>query len=201
MKYIIILLIGSFSIISNAQNSENYFTNVDGRNIQIFENIKGEKYHKYNHIFDTDYALTGQYFWYHDKDGELIREMQSNITDAYLDGRHYSNLNGINMFGSKRLHEIKVQNENYALTQFYTHGTYFLYLIDKKSAKFVFKKEIVSKKSKKDRKLFEKKIKPYFKNCQEFIDLTYKSLETEYSLERNRPVDNMFKYVSNISCD
>ncbi|MCB0425895.1 MAG: hypothetical protein KDC69_01350 [Flavobacteriaceae bacterium] len=201
MKYIFIIL--SLFLFSNkiiAQEQENYFINSDEEKVIMYRNIKGKSYYKYDHIFDSDYALTGQFFYYHDNEGELIKEKQSKVKDIYYDGRHYSNLEIANVFGSNRLHEIIVENENYVLTQYYFSGGYYSYIADKSKGKFILGKHRVSKDKEKDIEFFEDKIKSYFKDCEEFLALVNKSLDGEYLGDSTRPRNNLFYYVSNYDC-
>jgi len=201
MKKITILLIIIFSTNLFAQNDANYFVNSDGEKIIIHKNIKGKTYTKYKHSFDSDYALTGEFFWYHDKSGNLIKEKQKNINDAYLDGKHYSNLKIASVTGIKRLHEVIAENKEHILTQYYYNGFFYCYLIDKKDGKYIIKKKVVSRNPKKDRKLFDSKMKPYFKNCDLLSDSVYQNTKNAYEVVDTRyPTNNMFSGISNLDC-
>ncbi|NQY05415.1 MAG: hypothetical protein HRT68_04205 [Flavobacteriaceae bacterium] len=105
----------------------------------MYSNSQGNSYTKYNYRFSSDYALTNQFLFYHDQEGELQKIGQGKITEAYLYGRRYSNLKIGSMFGFNRLHEILIESEDYILTQYFS-TSHYLYLVDKKNEKFVYKK-------------------------------------------------------------
>lgn len=199
-KHLLIIFI-LCGLISNAQKTKNYFVTKKGDSIEVYENVNGYTYHKYDHIFDSDYALTGQFLWYHRKDGKLRKIGQSKVKEAFLFGNYYTSLKIGGMGGFNRLHEIIVENSNYVMSKYYFSGDYYIYLIDKKNEEYIFKKEKISRKRKKDEKLFKEKIEPHFSSCISFIDKVTQNLSREYDKKSFVVESHFLKGITNMNCD
>jgi hypothetical protein len=201
MKKILIITIIFLSSNLFSQNVKNFFITKEGEKITVYKNIHKKTYEKRKHEFKSDYALTGMSFFYHDKNGDLQRTLQSKIKEAFLFGRHYINKKIGSILGFNRLHEVIIENERYILTQYYEAG-FYCYLTDKTKDKFVFKKIKVSKNYKKDRRFIEKKIKPYFKNCKDFMHMIYLNTKFKYRYKNLIIMnDNLFEDVPSSKCN
>lgn len=199
MKIKIFILITLMSVLGYGQKTKNYFVAKKGDTVDVYQNIKGESYVKYNTHFSGHYALTDQFLWYHDENGKLQKIGQGKLTEAHLFGNYYTSLKIGSMFGFNRLHEIIIENSDYILSKFYSHGYYYVYLLDKQKEKFVFKKEKIYKK--KDEKLFRKKILPYFNDCYNFLEKVEYNLKYQYQMKSFFVKSYLFKGLTNLSCN
>ncbi len=201
MKKIYIVFCLVFSLIAQSQESNNFFVKNNDEKILMHRNIKNNFYEKNDERFSGDYALTGEFLWYHNEEGGLKRIRQSKVREVLFDKKHYTNLKIGSLVGFNRLHEIIIESNDYILTQYYFNYYYFVYLLDKKKEKFVFKKQIVKRKFKKDNKLFEDKIMPHFKECSYFIEKVRENLANDYWGEEYVPENLLFDSLSNLKCE
>ena len=184
----------------NLFGQKSYFINVNGDKTILYENIKKESHMTNTHIVSGDYALTGYYLWYHDKEGELKKIAQSKIKELITEENRYVRMKIGSMFGFKRLHEIVMESDTYLLSQYYEGGFYYAYITNKATGKFEEKKMKISWNNRRDKKIFKKKILPYFKECSVFITIVKSNIEEKYKI-RSRVVKNrMFKDISNMKC-
>jgi len=201
MKKITSILLVLFTIVVIGQNEDNYFVKANGEKVFISMNSEANVNVKLNHLFDTNYSITRQYFWYQDTNGKLQKRKQSKMAAAYLDGKYYSNLRIAYDVGPRRLHEIIAENDQYILSQYFHNGFFFCYLTDKSTSKFILRRRIVSRKNKADRELFDEIIKPYFKECELLTNAVYKATEVEYNINNRYPKNHLFGEVSNLTCE
>ena len=192
---LIIFLCFLFSLNSNAQN-DNYFINQNGEKIIMYKNMDKKSYIKYNHMFDSDYALTGQFFWYHDENGELKKESQAKVMEVYYSGRHYINKPTKGKNGTRRLHEVIIYSDNYILTEYYFAEYYWVYFFDKKTGSNILDKKFRSDKPSDCDYLIKNILSKKFENCEELIDQLTDQLE---NAEGYFPT--LFKGVSNYKCE
>ena len=165
-QFLIFLIFLNLTTVTFSQKTEYNF----------FETKKGEKIK----LHGDSYKFTAQYFFYSNENGKEQKIAQKKI--KYIDmGRKYYFRDKIgSTFGFKRLHELICQNKKYRLSQYFSNGMFYLYLFDKEKEKYAYKKERIKGKTKADKKLFNKKIKPYFSECEELISKINSNLSREY---------------------
>jgi hypothetical protein len=140
-------------------------------------------------------------FFYYDNEGKekevaLDKIDSVNVTDSSF---YFMRLKGEAFFWSK-----VVENDNYIL---YDGGGVFK-IYDKVNEKFLKIKlcrhsEDGKMYCKKDEQTFEEKIKPYFKDCSEFIDLVNENLkEDKYDITivGQTGGNKLFKGIANLQC-
>ena len=178
------------------------FTRVNGEKVDIY-NLKSVDETIGEGLGYSDYSLSAQFLYYHNKEGKVKKIGQTKIATFETTNNYYTRLKIGSAFGFKRLHRRLIETEDHILTEYFSHGQYFYYLYDKANDTFIFKKE-KGDKVKKNRKLFDQSIKPYFKNCSEFISLVEAHLSKDYSkrFSTNKLIEsNLFLDVSNLKCE
>ncbi|WP_298318015.1 hypothetical protein [uncultured Aquimarina sp.] len=202
-KFTFFLCLVSLFIFS--QQSNNYFIKKDGEKVFIYKGRKGKKMTYYSHTDSENYALTGEDLCYYNEKGYEKCIKQRKIESALLDNKHFTNLKIGNFLGLKRLHEIIIENEDYILTQYYFNKRLYAYLLDKNKGEFIFKKELISKKKKYDKELFNQKIQQYFKDCPLFIEMVNKNLNGNYEGlgwgGTRTDYNVLFKGISSFKCN
>lgn len=146
-----------------------YLTTIQGDTIKFYPTAGVTREKKYSQIISGYVALTNEFVFYYNEKGERIKFHQKKIRRLEYFDQSYINLPVGSIWGLKRLHEVVAENNKYILTNYYS-SAYYLYVYNKETSKFQVSKEWNSFKRKKDLKLIEKKIIPYFKDCKDLIE-------------------------------
>ena len=202
MKKLLSICLVFFPFIISAQIEVGYLITDDGETIYFYENPTGKAVRSDNNVLYGDVNLTTQYVHYFNAEGKHKRFSQGKVREIEFNGLNYMKL-PVNL-GAKRLHEIIAINNEYLLTNYYNDGYYF-YIFNKENLDYVVKLQKHSYSRKKDLKLLEKKIKPYFLNCPELITAIQKGIEeSNYKPEVRAGAflikNNLFRFVSNYQC-
>jgi len=200
---ILAIFITSFYTSVFSQNSTNYFINKEGENVLLYKNIKKKRYTKYDYSFDTDYALTGQFLWYHNKEGKLKKEGQSNVKELHYNGAYYIN-KPTKGNGQNRLHEVLIVTEKYTLTQYFWSSYYWVYIFDNNSGKNILqKKKLLPNQYDGDKEFLKSTLLPKLKDCPGAVEIMRTNLnitKDEYD-NQNMFVKKLFKGLSNYQCE
>lgn len=155
-------------------------------------------------FFPGDVTLSGEFVQYYDVDGRPRKFKQVDVKEIEFGKRRYINLPASSKIGTV-LQEIIAENNQYLLSQFYHDGFNYFCVFSRDNMRRKGKEQWHSQSMMKDRKLFDKKIRPYFGDCPELLE------RIRYGIENSsyRPVmedgvlmvkDNMFRYVTNLDC-
>ncbi len=186
----------------NINNPIGYFINNKGEKVEIYKSINEKE--TFGELgFIADYALTAERLFYHNKEGDIKKVMQKKISELFVGNNYYTRLKIGSTFGFKRLHQVIIQNDRYILTEYFSHGSFYYYLFNKKNEKFVYKRKRSDNNSKDDKKFFQKYFRPYFKNCPNFISKVKENLTVVYNKYSGGKgfKSFMFEGVSNLKCD
>ncbi len=186
----------------NGNSSIGYFVTTKGEKIDMYR-MQDTEETILNMYSYSDYALTAERLFYHNKKGKVIKVKQTKVSELFVNNSHYTRLKIGSTFGLNRLHEIIVQNDKYILTEYFSHSSFYYYLFDKKNDTFIYQKERSKNNTKDDIKFAEKLLRPYFKNCQEFITQLDENLSKDYNkvIGQGGYSSNMMEGISNIQCN
>ncbi|WP_026451109.1 hypothetical protein [Aequorivita capsosiphonis] len=151
----------------------------------------------------SDYALTAERLFYHNEKGKVIKVKQRKVSELFVGNNYYTRLKIGSKFGLNRLHQVIVQNDKYVLTEYFSHSSFYYYLYDKKNDNFIYKKKRAKNNTKDDVKFAKKYLKPYFKNCSEFIIRLDENLSKEYKkiIGQGGYSSDMMEGISNLECE
>lgn len=197
-----LLFMFTFSVI-NAQDAIGFLIDENGKEINLFKKQSDKIDIKYNHILNDDVNLTGQFIYYFNNSGDLKKISQSEVKEMSYNGHVFKNL-PITKLGTKRLHEIILENDKYVLTSYFFLVNYF-YVFEKETYKMVETKTKHSKKRKQDYKSLDKTIKKYFSECSGLMEKVsanikngdYKILYGNTAIVKNI----MFNGFANYKCE
>lgn len=151
----------------------------------------------------SEYALTAERLFYHNKKGKVIKVKQNKISELFVGNNYYTRLKTGSKFGLERLHQVIVQNDKYILTEYFSHSSFYYYLYDKKIDKFIYKKNRAKNNTDDDIIFAKESLRPYFNNCPEFISKLDKNLSKKYNKITGQGgySSDMMKGISNINCE
>ena len=186
-----------------AQKEVGYLVSDKREKIIFYENTSGEEVRSNNNVLKGDVNLTAQFVHYFNADGKHKKFKQAEVAEIKFDNKEYLKL-PIGSFGAVRLQEVIAYNDDYILTNYY-HKAFYFFVFEKEEMEMEEKLQNHSNNKKKDMKLLEKKIEPYFNNCPELIARIEKGIEdSNYKREVIDDViilkNNLFRYVSNFQC-
>ena len=190
-----------FPAIINAQMEIGYMITKKGEKIGLYKNNSSSKKPVYLHggLFVGNVALSAQYIYYIDIDGNLERISQRKIKECSYGENRYINL-PIYSVGMTRLHRVIAENENFLLTSYF-HNSHFFYVFEKADLNPREKKVRMGRSKKRDLKLIESSVKPYFGNCPELLQRIKKGvLGSYYHRYRGSFNNTLFKNISNYKC-
>ncbi len=186
----------------NTDKPIGYFITLSGEKVKIYR-LPNTLEAVFEMGANSDYALTAERLFYTNEKREVKKIKQKKISELFVGNNYFTRLKIGNVFGFNRLHQVLVQNDKYILTEYFSNGSFYYYLFDKQNEEFIYKKKKSSNKTKNDNKFAEKYLKPYFKNCPDFISQLNENLSTQYkkTLGSTVYISFMTKHISNMKCE
>lgn len=130
--------------------------------------------------------------------GQSIK--QKGLREMYVGGDHYINSDNYDM-SVDRLQRIVLMNDKYLLTSYFASIKFVFYVYDRRTKERIVKEQKYNVSPKKDQKLLDEHILPYFHDCPDGINAIRNGIGKEKSYDFSHgPQDYMFSNLSNQDC-